>query len=90
MKKIFAIAILALLSSSAFAHDRIMGGNPDMYGSPLLDHGTAEKAHALQMGYGDQYGSSLIAQPSDHADKSTPTDVQAYNDPKGIFDILNL
>jgi hypothetical protein len=57
MKKIFAIASLALLTSTAWAHHETFSGNPDMYNSPLLDHATNESQSmqrtAVQPGIGD-------------------------------------
>ncbi|MEN8180397.1 MAG: urea transporter [Pseudomonadota bacterium] len=87
MKKIIAFASLALLTSVAWSHDKTFGGNPDLYGSPLLDHGKAERAHAVQMGIGDSYGSQLIPQPADHMHKAEPVGSTKY-DPDGNQDIL--
>ncbi|MCU7936464.1 MAG: urea transporter [Candidatus Thiodiazotropha sp. (ex Dulcina madagascariensis)] len=87
MKKIFAIASLALLTSVVLAHDKTFGENPDMYGSPLLDHDTAERDQAVQMGMGDNYASQLIPQPADHTHKAEPA-VYSVNDPDGNQDIL--
>ena len=87
MKKIFAIASLALLTSTAWAHHDTFGGNPDLYGSPLLDHGTAKYAQAVQMGIGDSYASQLIPQPADHMHKAEPADL-SVNDPEGYRDIM--
>lgn len=57
MKKIIAIASLTLLAATAWAHDKTFSGNPDMYGSPLLDHGTnnsqSMQRTAVQPGIGD-------------------------------------
>jgi len=43
MKKIIAVAAISLLTSGAWAHDKVFGDNPDMSNSPLLDH-TPSKA----------------------------------------------
>ena len=57
MKKIFAIASLALLTSTVWAHDKVLSGNPDLYNSPLLDHTTnksqSRQSTAVQPGIGD-------------------------------------
>ncbi|MBA1443721.1 MAG: hypothetical protein M3H12_19540 [Chromatiales bacterium] len=88
MKKIFAIIGLALLTSAAWAHDEHFGGNPDMSSSPIMDHGTGERAHALQKGEGDLYASQMISQPADHSHKSGPVDRSAY-DPDGNQGIIS-
>ena len=38
MKKLIAVVAISLLTSGAWAHDKVFGDNPDMYNSPLLDH----------------------------------------------------
>ena len=38
MKKTLVFAGLTLLTSTALAHHKTFGNNPDMYASPLLDH----------------------------------------------------
>ncbi|EGV51537.1 hypothetical protein [Candidatus Endoriftia persephone] len=89
MKKIFAIASLALLTSTAWAHDEHFGDNPDMYQSPITEHGKGDPAHVGQMGIGDQYASQLIQQPADHTDKLEPAPIDfSKNDPNGNRDIL--
>ena len=67
MKRLIIITSLSLATTGAWAADEVLGGNPDMYKSPLTDHGPGERMHAPQMGYGDEYGSQLIKQPSDHS-----------------------
>ncbi len=67
MKHVIVVTSLVLVTSGAWASDNVMDGHPDLYQSHLLDHGPGEKAHALQMGDGDDYASQLIKQPSDHS-----------------------
>lgn len=66
MKKIIAIAAIAILGSStaAWAHDDVLGGNEDLYESQLIDHGKGSKGGEAQKGEGDLYGSHL-ANPED-------------------------
>lgn len=66
MKKLIAIAGLALLTSTAWAHHEHFGNNGEMYGSPLVEHGPGETVHAVQLGEGDAYASPHIEQPADH------------------------
>jgi hypothetical protein len=81
MKKIIAFAALGLLTSSAWAIDSSIGENEELYGSPLLDHSPAERAHAVQREIGDNYGSLDIRQSADHVD---PTAVaESYHEPVG-------
>ena len=81
MKKIFAIASLALLTSTAWAHHDTFGGNPDMYNSPLLDHGTNESQSmqrtAVQPGIGDG-----VSQFSDAASQKFDLDNADWTDLK--------
>ena len=67
MKHLIIVTSLTLAASGAWASDKVMGGNPDLYESHLMDHSAGEKAHAPQMGTGDEYASQLIEQPSDHS-----------------------
>ncbi len=66
MKKIITIAAIAILGSStaAWAHDKELGGNEDLYQSQLLDHGKGAVGGKAQKGEGDLYGSHL-ANPED-------------------------
>jgi len=66
MKRIPTLAAVALLgiSTTGWAHDAALGGNPDLYESPLLDHGKGSQASLAQKGEGDLYGSHL-ANPED-------------------------
>ena len=66
MKKIIAIATIAILGSAtaAWAHDKSLGGNEDLYQSPLLEHDRGTKGGDPQKGEGDLYGSHL-ANPED-------------------------
>lgn len=66
MKRLIILIAFVLSASGAWAADQVLKGNPDLQESPLLEHTPGEKMHAQQMGYGDQYGSPLIEQPSDH------------------------
>ncbi len=67
MKKLISIAAIAILAGSGavFAHDKDLGANEDLYGSPLLDHdkGSAPNGKVMK-GEGDQYASHL-ANPED-------------------------
>ncbi len=62
MKKIPTLAAIALLgiSTAGWAHDTTLGGNPDLYQSPLLDHNKGSQAPLAQKGEGDLYGSHLV------------------------------
>jgi len=71
------LASLTLLTSSAWAMNKTADANQNMYGSPMLDHGMGERAHALQMELGDAYGSMTIQQPADHTDKAEAADLNA-------------
>jgi hypothetical protein len=65
MKKVLAFISIALLSSVAVAHHQILGDNPDLYGSSLLDHDSGDLAgQEAQKGEGDLYGSHM-ANPED-------------------------
>ncbi len=66
MKKIIAIAAIAILGSTtaAWAHDEHFGANEDMYGSMLTDHSKGSKGDEGQKGEGDLYGSHM-ANPED-------------------------
>jgi len=66
MKKIIAIAAIAILGSTtaAWAHDEHFGSNEDMYGSMLTDHSKGSKGGEGQKGEGDLYGSH-VANPED-------------------------
>ena len=67
MKHLVVITSLVLATSGVWAADKVLGGNPDLQESHLTDHGPGEKMPAPQMGHGDEYGSQLIKQPSDHS-----------------------
>jgi len=88
MNKLLAIFTLALLASTASAHHSVLGGNPDLYQSPLLDHDRGETAHAVQRGIGDNYGSQWINQPADHSDKSRGFVFSGKYDPDGNRDFF--
>lgn len=60
MKKLFAITSLLLLTSTAWA-DNEVGDTSDV-------HVKAEKAHDVQRGQNEQYGSMMMNQPADHKD----------------------
>ncbi len=62
------ITLAALVSTGAIAqaHDKDLGGNPDLYGSPLLEHKAASRGGEGQKGTGDLYGSH-IANPMEVA-----------------------
>ena len=67
MKKIIAIAAIAILGGSVtatWAHDQQLGGNEDLYGSMLMDHKPGSQGHEGQKGEGDLYGSH-VANPED-------------------------
>ncbi len=66
MKKIIAIAAIAILGSTtaAWAHDKTLGGSEDLYQSPLLEHDKGTKGGEPQKGEGDLYGSH-VANPED-------------------------
>lgn len=67
MKKIIAIATIAILGSTtaAWAHDEHFGKDGDFYGSMLTDHDMkSSKGGEGQKGEGDLYGSH-IANPED-------------------------
>ena len=59
MKKMIAVATLALLSSAAWAHDKDFAGDSDMYQSPILEHGPGSPTGEVQKGEGDLYGSHM-------------------------------
>lgn len=59
-----ALAALVGAGSIAQAHDKDLGGNPDLYGSPLLEHKAASRGGEGQKGSGDLYGSH-IANPEE-------------------------
>lgn len=40
MKTLVIFGAITLLSSSAFAHDEVLGGSSEYYGSALKDHGS--------------------------------------------------
>ena len=63
MKKLLTIAALTLLTSTAFANTEV----GDTYAGK---HISAEKAHDIQMGSNEAYGSMMIKQPADHKDTS--------------------
>ncbi len=86
MKKLIAIFGLTLLASSASAHHSALGGNPDLYQSPLLDHDKGETVHAVQRGIGDDYASQFIRQPADHSDKAQSFRSSEKYDPDGNRD----
>lgn len=67
MNRIILAFMFATIMSVSWAADKVLGGNPDLRESPILEHGPGEKVHAPQMGSGDEYGSQLIKQPSDHS-----------------------
>lgn len=67
MKKMIAIAGLAMLTTAASAHDEHFGTDGEMYNNPLVDHGVAEETGYVQRGEGDMYGSILLG--NDHAHK---------------------
>ena len=61
MNKLLSITALTFLASTAFANTEV----GDIYTGK---HVSAEKAHAIQMGSNETYGSLLISQPADHKD----------------------
>ena len=89
MKKVLAVITMALLSSVAMAHDKTLGGNPDLYGSALLEHGPGDPTGNPAKGEGDQYASHM-ADPAEHAPnpnaKVVPWDGKADQDPDGNMD----
>lgn len=68
MKKTIAAFSLALVAGTAMAQDRVFGDNPEMYGSPLLDHASPHPHIQVQRGVNEEYASLLIPQPADHLD----------------------
>ena len=96
MKKLIAVATVVLLTSNTWAHDKVFGGNPDMYQSPLLDH-TPSK-----MGYKPEIPKSFDSDPEDYnflienqkhtVHKHETYDPKAYNanydDPDGVDDLF--
>lgn len=63
MKTIIVAALLTSMASFAFAHDKALGDNPELYGSVLLDHSAAPTGEPMK-GEGELYG-SFIANPED-------------------------
>lgn len=61
MKTIVVAALLTSMASFAFAHDKALGDNPELYGSVLLDHDTSPPGETMK-GEGELYG-SIIANP---------------------------
>lgn len=66
MKKMITIAAITIIGSTtaAWAHDAHFGGNEDLYGSALVDHGQGAPAGDVMKGEGDMYGSHM-ANPED-------------------------
>ncbi len=76
MKKLLAITALTLLTSSAFAYNEV----GDAYSGK---HASSEKAHSIQMGTNENYGSQLIPQPADHKDGANFKNQQGENESYG-------
>lgn len=76
MKKIFVFTSIALLTANVWASDKFVGVGNEMDHSILSEHGPGEKAHALQKGKGEMYGSIDIPQPADHSHMATDNTMQ--------------
>ena len=90
MKRITAIAAIAILgSTAAWAHDDTLGGNPDLYQSPLVDHSKGSAGHEGQKGEGDLYGShvanpeDVTPNPSAKLEPIDPKEALHESDPEG-------
>ncbi len=91
MKKIIAIAAIAILgtTTAAWAHDKHFGGNPDMYASPLMDHGKGAPSGEVMKGEGDLYGSHIVnpedvaINPNARPDLPVGRDALHDQDPEG-------
>ena len=62
MKKIITIAAAAILgtSTATWAHDKVLGGNEDLYQSSLKDHDKGAPTGEVMKGEGDLYGSHMV------------------------------
>ncbi len=91
MKKTAFITALALLAavSAGWAHDKQLGGNEDLYQSPLLDHDKGSRNVEAQQGEGDLYGSHIadpqevVADPRARVEPIGPREALHEQDPEG-------
>jgi len=94
MKKPIIIATIAILGASTgvWAHDKALGGNPDLEGAIILEHGKGSTNVEAQKGEGDLYGSMLAnpdelkPNPNAQIDRYTHEELQAA-DPEGSRDV---
>lgn len=75
MKTFITVGAICLLSSSAFAHDKVLGGNSELYGSPLLDHGSTPAVNTLPLNHdhGDDTVKNFIEHDHDQRIVNVPT-----------------
>ena len=75
MKAFIILGAISLISSSAFAHDKVLGGNSELDGSVLLDHGTAPASNTIPRNHdhGDDTAKNFVKHDHDQRIADTVT-----------------